>query len=439
MISEKYKDCLTYIDGYWKNIIRDPKDPNIKTKKDFLPIPYPYIIPNDKKFSYIFYWDTFFMFRGLLGTDKEYLMKNMVENFIYLFKKYGVIPNFNGHASTGRSQPPFLTSMIFDVYNSSKNKTWLAKKIEFAQLEYNHVWEDEENVYNHRVEGFEPLAKYGDRDVGYAYASELESGWDFTSRFYNRCNEFLPVDLNSLLFRYEKDFARTEKILKNEKQSIFWEKRAKIRKKAIDTYFWDDEEGFFFDYDFVNGRRSRFYSLAGFAPLWAEVADAEQAERCVKKLSEFETKYGLVVTAASSLAPNIMINEIPDTYRSVVNAILQPKQWDYPNIWPPTEYLAVIGLLKYGYVLEAKRVMQRSLRGQAKVFRKYKTFFEKIDGSRGDIAANYHYINQSGFGWTNAVFYRYVQILDKMEKDGEDSIYGFPMPDKPPFTLSILH
>jgi alpha,alpha-trehalase len=134
-----------------------------------------------------------------------------------------------------------------------------------------------------------------------------------------------------------------------------------------------------------------------------------------------------------------MINEIPDTYRSVVNAILQPKQWDYPNIWPPTEYLAVIGLLKYGYVLEAKRVMQRSLRGQAKVFRKYKTFFEKIDGSRGDIAANYHYINQSGFGWTNAVFYRYVQILDKMEKDGEDSIYGFPMPDKPPFTLSILH
>ena len=74
--------------------------------------------------------------------------------------------------------------------------------MDIAAREYDRVWNNSAE-YNHLVEKYN-LNRYGDRDIGYAHSSELESGWDFTSRFYGRCNEFLPVDLNSYLYKYEK-------------------------------------------------------------------------------------------------------------------------------------------------------------------------------------------------------------------------------------------
>lgn len=34
--------------------------------------------------------------------------------------------------------------------------------------------------------------------------AEAESGWDMTPRFNRLALEFLPVDLNTLLYKYEK-------------------------------------------------------------------------------------------------------------------------------------------------------------------------------------------------------------------------------------------
>lgn len=435
MVAEEYKDCLAYIDAYWPRIIKSPNE--VLKGNGFLKLPKQYLTPNDKKFSYLFYWDSYFMFRGLIGNGHTELLRDVVDNYIYLIKRYGIIPNFNSHASTNRSQPPFLSSMILDVFRETRGKKSLAKRMEWAKWEYEHVWIDADNHYNHGVDGYD-LSKYGDRDVGYAHSSELESGWDFTSRFYSRCNEFLPVDLNCFLYKYEQDFAYTARVLGDKKEEKFWQKKSEHRANLINHLMWNKREGFYFDYDFVHKKQSKFLSLAGFMPLWAGIATAGQAEKMVQKLVEFETKYGLVVTAASSLAPNILAENFPDGYRKMITELMKPKQWDYPNIWPPVEYLVVIGLLKYGYIDEAKRIMHKSLVGEAKIFRKYGTFFEKMDGVKGDIAGSFHYTNQSGFGWTNAVFYRYIQILSQMDREGDDSIYFFPMNDIPPYSFNIL-
>lgn len=437
MENSEYQDCLSYIESYWDNIIRVPD--KSKVGNGFLPVPYPYITPNDKKFSYLFYWDSYFMFRGLIGTKRANLMKYVVDNFIYLYKRYGIIPNFNSHASTNRSQPPFLSSMILDVYHHEQNKKWLETRMEYAKHEYMNVWNDAEGAYNHCIEGFE-LSKYGDRDIGYAQAAELESGWDMTSRFYNRCNEFLPVDLNTYLYKYEQDFMYESSLSKKTHEMHEWQKRTENRKNHMTKYLWNDKKGFYFDYDYVHKRQSVFLSLAGFIPMWAGIPDGRQAAKMVLNLPHFETKYGLVITAEESLPRDIIeVSNIPLEYKKFLQESLNPKQWDYPNIWPPIEYLVVIGLLKYGYIDDAKRIMRKSLAGQAKIFRKYNTFFEKINGVKGDVAGSYHYLNQSGFGWTNAIFYRYVKILEYMQEYGDDSIYIFPMPDKPPYELGIMY
>lgn len=452
---EEYKDCLEYIDSYWDKVTHKPEKKVIN--KHVITIPHTYISPNTKwvgKFGYMFYWDTFFMFRGLIGTKREWILQEMVNNFIYLFNKYGIIPNFNGPVSMGRSQPPFLSSMILDTYNGyyfnalrkgklhkmffelKPHKQWLKKAVEIAKYEYHQVWIDQDRLYNHSVKGYE-LARYGDRDIGYAHSSELESGWDFTSRFYSRCDEFFPIDLNVFLYKYERDFAKIAFHLGDKAEEEKWKKIAAKRKVEINKYLWDEKKGFFYDYCYTNQRISDFLSLASFTPLWAGLATKEQAAQMVKKLHIFETDYGLVITAKQSLAPKVDLSAIPIRYRAALESILKPKQWDYPNIWPPLEYLTVIGLLKYGYVEDAKRIMEKSVKAHAAIFRKYNTFMEKIHGETGDRANTFHYELQEGFGWTNAVFYRYIHLLDDMAS-GKD-IYKQPKSDNPPFGIHSLH
>lgn len=477
MWEHEYKDCLEYIEHYWDRIVYKPSKMKLRFKikniphllpqfngrtgktdisPNFIKLPHYYFTPNDGKFTHIFYWDSFFMFRGLMGTKKEWLIKNMVENFAYLFDNFHIIPNFSAPASMGRSQPPFFSSMILDSYLSPLNKNnpytlrglkkywhlffrkkWLRKMTNIAQDEYKTVWIDEDNVYNHRVKGY-VLSRYGDRDIGYAHSSELESGWDMTSRFYNRCDHYLPIDLNSYLFKYEKDFAFISGLFKEKKEKNYWDHRAAKRREEIIKYMWDSDEGFFYDYNYDAKQIGHYFSLASFMPLWAGIATPHQAERMMKHFKKFETPYGLVIGAEMSLAKPIDYTNIQQRYHPAIKEIIKPKQWDYPNIWSPLEYLTVIGLLKYGYIEDAKRIMTNSVKTHARLYRKYKTFFEKIKGTDGEPASSFHYTGQQGFGWTNAVFYRYIQLLTSL--DTMPHIYtSDPEKKEPPYEIAVLH
>ncbi|HSW97542.1 MAG TPA: trehalase family glycosidase [Candidatus Saccharimonadales bacterium] len=483
MWKDEYKDCLEYIDNYWNKIIYKPSHMHLRYKinnlpyelpyshkmpigekrhvknRDFNPrsikLPHYYFVPNDNKFTYIYYWDSFFMFKGLMGTKREWLMPEMIENFIYLFKQFHLIPNFSAPGSMNRSQPPFFSSMIMDTYLKSLNPTnpykqvkglkrkihthsmkkWLRRTIDFAIQEYELVWIDKDCIYNHSVLNY-PLSRYGDRDIGYAQSSELESGWDMTSRFYNRCDQFLPVDLNSYLYKYETDFAQAFEILNNREEAKKWKDKAEERRTAMQI-MWDDNEGFFYDYGHGFQKISHYFSLASYTPLWAGIATPEQAKHTLKHLTKFETPYGLTIGAEISLAKPIDLSKIQRRYHPAIEDIIKPKQWDFPNIWSPLEYLTVIGLLRYGFIPDAKRIMSNSVKTHVKLFRKYKTFFEKIDGTTGEPSIGYKYAMQNGFGWTNAIIYRYIQILDALQTN--QSIYKEPKSEKPPYTLQILH
>ncbi len=469
-LTEEYKDCLDYIDNYWKKIIIKPSRmhleysfinipkllPNKNSDPHIINIPYTYIVPNDSYFKRIYYWDSYFMFRGLIGTNRQAITRKMVNNFIYLFEKYQIIPNFNAPASINRSQPPFLSSMIIDAYITPllvhknhkyhtgltshlyklKNKRWLKNAINVAKKEYEIVWIDKENLYNHHVVGYD-LSRYGDRDIGYGHSSELESGWDMTSRFYNRCDQFLPIDLNSYLYKYEKDFAYFAKLFGDDSEAEYWNEKLQIRKKDINKYMWDDKEKFFFDYGYVFKRVSHFFSLASYTPMWAGIATPIQAKHMLKHLSKFETPYGLTISSKDSLARPVDLSKIQRRFHPALEEIIKPKQWDYPNIWSPLEYMTVIGLLKYGFITDATRIMKKSLKAHATLFRKHNTFFEKIDGSNGNSGKGALYGDQKGFGWTNAVFYRYVCILDAL--NAQESIYDKTNQTTPPYELSILH
>src|SRR6266550_1700413 len=129
--SDDLRKCLTFIDSYWDKIIHPAKDST--GDRDIIPLPHSYITTNTKEFSHwngaMFYWDNFFIFRGLIATPRETIIPKMVDNFIYLFKEYGVIPNANFWAFLGHSQPPFLSSMIFDAYFGIKRGGYIQSYI----------------------------------------------------------------------------------------------------------------------------------------------------------------------------------------------------------------------------------------------------------------------------------------------------------------------
>src|ERR1700722_3146571 len=131
-----------YIAHYWAKVERfHPKD-----DESLLGVPKPYLVPSYSAktgFDYneLYYWDSYFMVQGLLDDQHQALVSGILENLMALFKRFKVIPNASRTYLTGRSQPPFLTTFIFDVYQQYNfDNDWLKAAIQLAQQEYQAVW-----------------------------------------------------------------------------------------------------------------------------------------------------------------------------------------------------------------------------------------------------------------------------------------------------------
>lgn len=383
----KYKNCLNYISRSQKELIFYlPKDRDVH-----LGLPHPFVAPSSSRGKFgndQFYWDSYFVILGLVETDQVDLAQGMVENLAYLCQRFGIIPMRNKYYNLGISQPPFFTSMVLEVYNKTKDRDWLAKMARVAERELKY-WIDTKKV--HKV--YKGLSRYCDHWHTHTTA-EHESGWDLTSRFQERCMDFLPIDLNCLLYKYEVDLAWIFKILGNSKKAEKYNLRAQKRKTIVSDLMWNEEKGFFFDYDYQNKRQSSFFSLAGFYPLWCGLATREQAKKMKENLSIFECAGGLANTQKEGLS---------DIF----------KQWDYPNAWPNQQWIVIRGLKNYSFRKDAKRLADKWLEMNRKVYEKTGTFWEKYNAVTLAKGKSGRYPTQKGFGWTDAIFVKLVKEFYK--------------------------
>ncbi|STM14662.1 periplasmic trehalase [Escherichia coli] len=87
--------------------------------------------------------------------------------------------------------------------------------------------------------------------------SAAASGWDFSSRWMDnpqqlntlRTTSIVPVDLNSLMFKMEKILARASKAAGDNAMANQYETLANARQKGIEKYLWNDQQGWYADYD----------------------------------------------------------------------------------------------------------------------------------------------------------------------------------------------
>ena len=93
------------------------------------------------------------------------------------------------------------------------------------------------------------------------------------------------------------------------------------------------------------------------------------------------------------------------------------QQWDAPNGWAPLQWLAVNGLLNYGYVDEAKEIMTRWLTLNEKVYANTGKMMEKYNvEDLSLLSGGGEYPTQDGFGWTNGVALGFKKILEDLER-----------------------
>jgi alpha,alpha-trehalase len=387
--------ALEYIDTYWQQLGRKHTEDN----GTLVGLPFSYIVPSSNpnsnfQFEEQYYWDSYFMALGL--TDKKYqaLVEGMLENLIYLFERFSLIPNASRMYFTSRSQPPLLTSFIFHVYETyAKDVDWLKKHMAVAEQEYWKVWMNNTHPQWHEVHN--GLCRYYDVNVLHDLA-EAESGWDMTPRFERKCLDFLPVDLNSLLYKYETDFARVASLGGDMTKADIWESRATDRKNAMNELMWAKIRGFYFDYNYQRKILGDVWSLAGYYTMWAGLASAEQAKRLVDSLPKFERAGGLATTTRPFIDTNLLFGSLK-------------VQWAYPNGWAPLQYIVIEGLRRYGYEEEARRIASKWVKNNLDWFDSHGVFLEKynvVNMKKKPVEGVYP--SQTGFGWTNAVLVRFI-------------------------------
>jgi alpha,alpha-trehalase len=436
-----------------------PADASQVTEQGLLYLPHPYVVPGGR-FNEMYGWDSYFIQVGLVRDGETELAKDMVENFLYEVENYGRVLNANRTYFLTRSQPPFLTRMILNVYRQHPDRAWLRATIPAVE-KYYRFWTEaphltpqtglaryydlgdgpapevvsderdaEGRTHYDRVKEFYRTHEVTDYDVTKFYdrsrdeltpafykgdRSMRESGFDPSNRFgpfSADITSYNPVCLNSLLYVMERDAAQIMRLAGRARDARAWESRAGERRARVNRLMWDEREGLYYDYNFEKRGVRRYPFVTTFYPLWAGIATPRQAARVAANLHVFERAGGLLTSTNVS-----------------------GSQWDAPFGWAPTQLIAIEGLRRYGFAREADRVSANFLSLILKDFIEHNTIVEKYNveqrTSRLGAGLRFGYgSNEIGFGWTNAAFVELYAGMSAGAKPDVLRLSGVPLPSR---------
>lgn len=294
-------------------------------RHSFLPRNYPMIVPGGR-FRESYYWDSWWIVRGLLVCDMITTASDVINNLLDDVENFGFIPNGGRIYYLDRSQPPLLSEMIRSYIDkvgdqSENGLAMLMKAFPLLEIEYDW-WMSEEgghvvSIYSEKDGMSYELNRYHSNsslprpesyaedietasesarpaeDVYNSLRSGAETGWDFSSRWISgtaksdlsmiATGDIVPVELNSIMYRFEQNMILFARILDLSDSIIQKFTNASIsRANAIDSILWEDDEsiglgGLWSDFNLSSNARQPFgegkYSISQFIPLWAGDSD----------------------------------------------------------------------------------------------------------------------------------------------------------------------
>ena len=445
-------------------------------------LPNRYVVPGGR-FNEMYGWDSYFIVLGLVEDHRTDLARDMVENFFFEIANYGAILNANRTYYLTRSQPPFLSSMIREVYEHPTgkplSKAWLARAYAYAKRDY-ALW-----TRPPHLAGDTGLARYD--DIGSGPVPEMADDSNYYPDVIRWLLAHPDVHTDYLVDAPDDPTPAQAAELAKTSCDISLSKvcaRAHVdgHRLSSDFYHGDRamrESGFDPSFRFgpFSGSTNHYApvclnsllykyarDMAHFATLLGRPGEAAQWNRRAEARRAAINKYmwnaeaGMFYDYDFSTHKQSTYNYITVFY-PLWAGLASPQQaaaverhlsvfeheggiamsdydsgtqWDLPFGWAPTSWLAIKGLDQSGFTSDADRVAAAFSRTILLNFERDGTIREKynvVSGSANINVATGYKSNVVGFGWTNGVFLEMQDLLAHQHKKAA-SLEGMSAPEE---------
>lgn len=344
---------------------------------------YPFLTPSSAYTDQLWDWDSYFsdvalrqilLDYGTAADSKEAVKyeRGCVLNFLHYCHGDGWVPIMIQRDSdyTGLLKG-FLKPK--DIYKENMHKPCLAQQAAFL-TEMNHGNANWIRSRFYKLQFFieDYKAHYRNLATGlYFWQNDHYIGVDNNPyTFYRPPRSSGSIFLNCFMYKEFKAMIYLNERLGFHERACEYERDADNLRKAIQKNCWDPRDGSFYSVDLdllpVQNEKwglqsgaprdyscliQRFDVWTNFLPMWAGIATPEEARRIVKEHYEntrtFNAPYGVRT-----------LSKLEKMYN--LRASSNPSNWEGP-IWGISNYLVWRGLLKYGYIKDAKRLAEKTV------------------------------------------------------------------------------
>ncbi len=326
---------------------------------------YKFIVPGSCYSNSLWDWDSWLTdlaLRKIASTEEigEY-EKGCVLNFLDHMDGDGKIPiyikpnvtTFEAYPHSKNIHKPCLAQHALFVAEQNGDAEWLRGKYESIEK---------------FVQWYENNCKH---ESGlYFWLDDFAIGVDNDPcTFYRPDGSSASIFLNCLMYMELKAVAKLGELLGLENKKIAYEEKAENLKQAVQEHCWDERDGIFYNVDInllpidltqkLHSGCPRHWSTliqrievwTCFLPMWSEIATPEQAERMVKEhyldKRTFHAPYGVRT-----------LSKMEKMYAILKSG--NPSCWLGP-IWGISNYMVFDGLVKHGYIAEAKDLAEKTI------------------------------------------------------------------------------
>ncbi len=299
------------------------------------------------QYNTLYDWDFFFESKVLLhlGIGYEQIV-NGIKIFLANQESDGFIARLSiptmDKLSGGDSCEhckPFLTQTLMMLVANGKSVDWLTED-EYERLKkYIIYWIEKEDR---------------DKNGLCIWRSAPHSGMD---NQHVRCGWWGDcfcegADLNSYLYMEINAFIQLAELWQQEDDVKLFRSYAKRIKDVVNRYLWNEDAGFYLDRNEKTGETISCMCCSGFMPLWAGIADENQARRVIEEHilnpEEFWRDFPVSVMSAKEkgYSENYLKNDLGCCWRA--------------NTWIPINYIVYQILNRYGYFEKAEELAKKT-------------------------------------------------------------------------------
>lgn len=216
---------------------------------------------------------------------------------------------------------------------------------------------------------------------------------------FDGATRLFAVDLNAFLSMECEIMARFATLIDLADEAADWRRKHDELNRQINRLLWNEEAGFYFDYDPKTKTQTNVLAVSGFMPLLCGAVDEHKMRRLIEQMENPGT-FGTEVPLPSAVAGKEFANT--------------EDMWRGP-MWVNTNWLIAYGLEHAGHKLQASRLRERTMTEIERRYVELGSLFEFYDGhgliapdklprkGRNDPSSPYHQAIHD-YGWTSSLY-----------------------------------